>query len=388
MLSQSLQLSDMNWQSEFADFEGEGVVYLNAAAQAPMPLAAARAAQAALAWKQQPQRIPGEEYFGLPDRVRRLLARLMGGEPEEFAITSGASSGLGVVAAQFDWRAGDEILIAKGEFPSHFAAFRPLETTFGVKVRVVAPRGAFITGEDFAAAITPRTRLISASVVRSNDGSRLDAAALAAACRGAGVTLALDVAQYAGAMPLRLGELGADFAVCSGYKWLLGPYGTGFFWVRKQAMENLLPGPFYWMASEGAGNFDDLTRFENPVPVAGARRWDAPETANFINLAAFQAGLEWIETVGVEAIAAHTAKLVAQLIAGLPQGRYDLASPAAAAERGPYVCIRPRDIASLPALTGKLARGDVFTSVRGGSLRISPYVYNTERDIERLVALL
>ncbi|TAN23876.1 MAG: aminotransferase class V-fold PLP-dependent enzyme [Acidobacteria bacterium] len=378
----------MSWQSEFADFEGEGVVYLNAATQAPMPLGAARAAETAIGWKQQPQRIPGDEYLGLPDRVRRLLGRLFGGEPDEFAITSGASSGLRVVAAQYDWRAGDEILIAKGEFPSHFTAFRPLEAARGVKVRVVAPRGAFISAADFVAAITPQTRLISASVVRSNDGSRLDAAALASACRSAGITLVLDLAQCAGALPLQLGDLGADFVVCSGYKWLLGPYGTGFFWVCKPAMEKLLPGPFYWMASEGAGNFDDLTRFENPVPVAGARRWDAPETANFINLAAFEAGLEWIAKAGVDAIAAHTAKLVEQLIAGLPQERYELASPAEAAERGPYVCIRPRDIALLPALTEKLARGNVFTSVRGGSLRLSPYVYNTERDIERLVALL
>lgn len=378
----------MSWQSEFADFEAEGVVYLNAAAQAPIPLAAAHAAQAAIGWKQQPQRIPGEEYFGLPNRVRALLARLFGGEAEGFAITSGASSGLGVVAAQLNWNTGDEILIGKGEFPAHFTAFRPLEGSQGVRVRVVAPQGAYLRAEDFVSAMRMHTRLISVSVVRSNDGALLDAAALAAACRRSGVTLVLDVSQCAGAMPLRLGDLGADFVVSSGYKWLLGPYGTGFFWARKSAMEKLLPGPFYWMASEGAGNFDDLTRFESPVPVVGARRWDAPETANFINLAAFEAGLEWIEKAGVEAIAAHTAGLVAQLIAGLPQDRYELASPAAATERGPYVCIRPRDLGSLPALTEKLAREKVFTSVRGGSLRISPYVYNTERDIERLVALL
>ena len=74
-------------------------------------------------------------------------------------------------------------------------------------------------------------------------------------------------------------------AVCSGYKWLLGPYGTGFFWIASEWIERLPLGAVYFMALEGAHDFHAMSS-ENFGPVPGARRWDSPETANFTNLAA------------------------------------------------------------------------------------------------------
>src|SRR5579864_1985744 len=314
----------VDYRCEFAEFEG--VTYLNAAGQGPLPLASARAAQAALEWKKLPHRMSESVYFDLPDRVRSLLSVLMGGEPEEFAITSGASSGMVAVASNFDWKPDDEVLVGRGEFPAHFSTFMPLEAR-GVRLKVVTPTNRFISADDYIAQITPRTRMISASLVRFDDGSRLDASHLAAACRKADVTLMLDLSQCACAIPIDLRETGADFAVSSGYKWLLSPFGTGFFWARRGAMEKLRPAPFYWMALEGARNFHSL-RLENPRPTGGARRWDAPETANFINLAAMEASLEFISRVGIEAIAAHTERLIDSLCKRHPRDSCVLASPA------------------------------------------------------------
>jgi len=318
----------LDYRSEFADFEG--VSYLNAAGQGPLPLVSARAAQAALEWKKLPHRMPESLYFDLPDRVRGLLSRLMGGEPEEFAITSGASSGMAAVAANFDWKPDDEVLIGRGEFPSHFSTFLPLATAGRCRAKIVVPRERFITAEDYIEQVTPRTRMISASLVRFDDGSRLDAGRLSVACKKAGVLLLLDLSQCAGAIPLDLREIGADFAVSSGYKWLLGPYGTGFFWARRESMEKLRAAPFYWMALEGARNFHSLP-LEQLKPASGARRWDAPETANFSNLTAMQASLEFLERVGVKTVAEHNRTLMARLIERLPRDTCVLASPSAGA---------------------------------------------------------
>lgn len=375
----------MDYRSEFAEFDG--ATYLNAAGQGPLPLASARAAQSALEWKKLPHRMPDSVYFGLPDRVRALLAALMGGEPEEFAITSGASSGMIAVAANFDWKRDDEVLVGCGEFPAHFSTFMPLEEARGVRVKVVAPRDRFIAAEDYIEQITPRTRMVSASLVRFDDGSRLDTARLAAACRKADVTSLLDLSQCACAIPIDLRETGADFAVSSGYKWLLGPYGTGFFWARREAMEKLRPAPFYWMALEGARNFHSLP-LDKLKPAAGARRWDAAETANFSNLSAMQASLEFIERVGVKAIAEHNENLMARLIERLPRDTCVLASPNAAEKRGPYVCVAARKRDRTQELFQKLQDAQIFVSLRENALRISPHVYNTERDIAKLIAVL
>src|SRR5712692_4047396 len=277
-----------DWRGEW--FEFEDVAFLNAAGQGPLPRVALRAAQAALEWKKHPHKMPDAEYFELPNRVRASLARLIGGQPEEIAITTGASGGLAAVAAGIDWKPGDEVLIARGEFPAHFTTWLPLAEAGRLKVKVVAPRERFIAAEDFLAQMGARTRLVSVSLVRFDDGSLLHAAALARACQAGGAYLLLDVSQCVGALPMDVAKLGADFVVSAGYKWLLSPYGTGFLWARSECIEQMRVGPFYWMALENAAEFHTLSAGKWKL-AAGARRWDAPETASFFNLAAMDAAL-------------------------------------------------------------------------------------------------
>ncbi|MFZ0641050.1 MAG: aminotransferase class V-fold PLP-dependent enzyme [Candidatus Acidiferrales bacterium] len=375
----------MDYRSEFGDFEG--VAYLDAAGQGPLPLKSVRASQAALEWKKFPHRMPEEEYFGLPDRIRGLLARLLDGDAEEFAITSGASSGMMVVASNFDWKPDDEVLIGRGEFPAHFSTFMPLADAGRLRAKIVTPRDRFLRASDYIEQFTPQTRMVSASLVRFDDGALLDAERLAQACRKAGVLFLLDASQCACGIPINLRAIGADFAVSSGYKWLLSPYGTGFFWARRDSMEKLRPGPFYWKALEGARNFHSLS-MSKFAPVPGASRWDAPETAAFTNLAAMQASLEFIESVGIEAIAEHNRRLVAQLIERLPRDTCVLASPSAAENRGSFICIAARKPERTKELYEKLRSAQVIVSLREGSLRIAPYLYNTERDIAKLIGIL
>ncbi|HEV2289089.1 MAG TPA: aminotransferase class V-fold PLP-dependent enzyme [Candidatus Acidoferrales bacterium] len=375
----------MDYRSEFAEFDG--VTYLNCAGQGPLPLVSARAAQLSLEWKKLPHRIPDGAYFDLPDRVRNLLAKLLGGEPEEFAITTGASNGMAAVAANFDWKPDDEVLIGQGEFPAHFSTFMPLEHARRARVRVIAPRERFLGAADYIEQFTPRTRMVSVSLVRFDNGSRIDVAPLAEACRKAGVALLLDLSQCACAIPLNLPELGADFAVSSGYKWLLSPYGTGFFWARREAMKKLQPAPFYWMAIEGARNFHSLP-LDNVKPTEGVRRWDAPETASFTNLSAMQASLELIERIGAQKIAEHNQRLVAQLIERLPRDTCVLTSPNAEERRGSYVCLAARRLERTRDLFAKLQAAHVVVSLRENALRVSPHIYNTEQDVARLINIL
>lgn len=371
----------MDWREEF--FEFEDVTYLNLAAQAPLPCVAAKALQKVLEWKKVPHRIPEEAYFGLPNRVRALLARLVNGKPEEIALTTGASGGLLAVAHGIDWKPEDEVLIAAEEFPAHFSTFVPLADAGRLRVKIVRPAQRFLTAQDFLAQIGPRTRLVSTSLVRFNDAVRIDAARLAEGCRKAGAWLLLDVSQAVGAVPLDVTTLGADFLVASGYKWLLGPFGTGFFWIREERIDQLRPGPFYWMAVKGAHDFHSLC-LDNWKPEHGARRWDTPETASFFNLAALEASLEFVLRVGPEAVWQHNDGLLRQLLDALPRDRCVLASPAESSARGPYACISARTPEKTAELYEKLRAAGIIVSLRQNALRISPYLYNTERDIDRL----
>jgi cysteine desulfurase/selenocysteine lyase len=374
-----------DWRMEW--FEFEDATYLNAAAQGPLPRVAIHAAGQALEWKKFPHTMPERIYFDLPNRVRNSLAKLIGGAAEEIAITTGTSSGLMAVAAGLEWKHGDEVLIARGEFPAHFTTWLPMQVAGKLKVIVVEPRERFVTADDFIAHIGPRTRLVSTSLVRFDDGVRLDAARIARACHDAGALLLLDVAQCVGTMPMDVRALGADFLTASGYKWLLSPYGTGFFWAREELIEQMRVGPFYWMALEDAEQFHTLSTGVYCL-AKGARRWDSPETASFFNLAAMDASLALLLRVGVETVWDHARRLIAMMIDRLPRDRYVLASPASADDRGSYACVAARK----PEMTGqmfeRLRAAQIHVSLREGALRISPHLYNSERDIDRLLAVL
>lgn len=374
-----------DYRREFADFEG--VAYLNVANQGPLPLVAARAAQGAIESKKLPYKITDNLYFDIPDRIRKNLAQLISAEADEIAITSGASAGLSIVAAGIEWQPGDEVLVGRGEFPAHVAAWLPYMKAGKLKVRTIAPRERFITAEDYEREIGPRTKLVSASLVRFDDGAMLDAKRVAQACHAAKALLVIDASQCSGAIPLSMRELGADFVTSSGYKWLLGPYGTGFFWASPEWMNRFPCGPFYWQALDGARNFHFLPLDELKA-APGARRWDSAETGNFINLSAWDASLELLVKIGTQAIAKHNAGLVGELIERLPRDRFVLASPSESERRGPYVCVSARNPERNAEICEKLREVQIIVSLREKALRISPYLYNTTQEIDRLVKTL
>jgi selenocysteine lyase/cysteine desulfurase len=262
-----------------------------------------------------------------------------------------------------------------------------MEEREGVKLTVVSPRNRFICADDFIAALTPKTRLVSASLVRFDDGVLLDAAKLAAACHAQGTLLLLDASQCCGAIPMDVTTLGADFIVSAGYKWLLSPYGTGFFWAKNELVAKMRPGPFYWMALDGADRFASLV-FTDPKPAAGARRWDSAETASYFNLAGMDASLQFVLNLKPETVSAHNRKLIDLLYQRLPKDRCIPSSPLDSTQRGPYGCFAARTPEKTAALFESLQKGNVIVSLREGNIRVSPHVYNTERDIDRLIEVI
>ena len=377
----------IDWRQEW--FELEDATYLNLAGQSPLPRVSIRAVQAALEAKKFPHHKTDATYFEVPNRIRECLAKLIGGKPEEIALTSGASAGVAAVAHALTWKPGDEVITAKGEFPLQYTAWKPMEERESVKLKIVAPSDRFISADDLIAAMTPRTRLVSVSLVRYDDGSLLDAPRIAAACHKQGALLLLDVSQCCGAIPMDVNKLGADFLICAGYKWLLSPFGTGFFWIKSEHLPNVRPGPFYWMAVQGSDNFSVLN-FSDPKPAPNAKRWDAPEWASYFNfnLAAMDASVELVSRIGPERVAAHNRRLVDFMFERLPKDRCIPASPLDAAQRGPYGCFAARSREKTTELYQRLRKENVIVSLREGNIRVSPYVYNTERDIDRLISVI
>lgn len=372
----------MNWASEW--FPIDDAIYLDTAAHAVMPRVAVDATHAAIAANLRPDRIDDAVFFDVPTRLRSALAKLIGASPREIALTTGASSGLQVLAHSLAWQSGDEVIITANDFPLQHAIWKPMEQRAGVKLIVARPRAQFLTADDIIEAITPRTRVVSVAHVRFDDGSLLDAKRVADACHAHGALLALDISQSCGSMPIDIRALGADIAVCAGYKWLLAPYGTGFFWLSERMLEELLPGPFYWTGQVGE-TFATMN-FVAPEPSRDARRWDAAEAATHfnLNLMAMSAAVELVLRIGPATVRKHNAALIDALFARLPAG-YTAISPLDANNRGAFGCITARDTI---ATYERLRAQRFVVSLRLGRIRIAPHLFNTMDHIDRLIEAL
>ena len=269
-----------DYRPDFFDFSP--TVYLNCAYQGPFPRATAARIEQAVQLECHPDRLLPQEYFDLPDRVRARFARLVGADPQEIAITNSATQGIGIVATGLDLKAGDEIIISSRNFPANIFTWLHLRRR-GVRVRVIRPAGDHVTPAEVEAELSPHTRVVALDWVSYTSGARLNLTALADLAHGRGALLVVDGTQGVGAVPLDLHETPVDALAVAAYKWLLGPYGTGFLYLRPEVQERLDLAVVNWMTVAGSDDFDALPIEEFTLPRA-ARIFDVPETPNFINL--------------------------------------------------------------------------------------------------------
>jgi selenocysteine lyase/cysteine desulfurase len=375
----------LHWKNEW--FPIDDVTYLNFAAHAAIPRVALNAVQSSIAAKMRPHIVDDGSFFSVAASLRQTLATLIGANPDEVALTTGAGAGLAAIAYALKWSVGDEVVMALGEFPVQFATWKPMEAREGIKVRIAVPRGQFMQSDDLIAAMTPSTRVVSVSHVRFDDGSLLDVSSLAAACRRNGTLLALDVSQSCGAIPMNVRSLGADFIVCAGYKYLLSPWGTGFLWTRRENFGSLRPGPYNWL-SQGVKSFAQLN-YVNPEPAPGLSRWDSAEAASIynFNLTVMEASAKFVLHAGPALIRDHCRGLIEYFGERLPDG-YRLASPRQASQRGVFGCIEVGSRADTESVYQTLRDEGFVVALREGKIRVAPHLLNSTQDMDRLLVVM
>lgn len=216
----------------------ERVAFLNTGTNGPIPTRALDATTASV--REQTQRGRGHKAFfddsgERIDELRARIAALMGCETSEIALTGSTTDGVNAALGALELGAGDEVLTSDQEHPGVLAPLAAARDRRGIEVRV-APFA------ELAGAVTERTRLVACSHVSWVTGAVVDAAALAAGP----ASVLLDGAQGLGAVPVDVARLGCDFYAASGQKWLCGPNGLGYLYVRGEGCADLFsPWPGY-----------------------------------------------------------------------------------------------------------------------------------------------
>lgn len=358
------------------------VAYLNCAYMSPLSRAVTAASADGLARKGRPWEIRSQHFFETPEKARALFARLIGAEAADIATVPAASYGMATAAANLPVARGQEIVLLEDQFPSNVYPWRQLARDAGAEVVVVKRRQDGWT-PGVLEAISERTAVVALPNCHWTDGTIVDLVAVGRRCREIGAALALDLTQSAGALPFDVKAVDPDFLVAACYKWLMGPYSIGFLYVAPRRQSGR-PLEHNWIARAGSEDFARLVNYRMDFQ-PGARRFDVGEGANFALLPGAVAALEQILAWGVEEIAATLAATTGR-IAARAEALGLLASPG---EQRAGHFLGLRFPGGLPkGLPERLAADNVFVSVRGDSLRVTPHLYNDEEDAERLLAAL
>jgi selenocysteine lyase/cysteine desulfurase len=310
--------------------------------------------------------------------AKAQVAKAYGLSPEEIGICSCSSEAYNLAAMALRLREGDEVVINDLDFPAGATPW--LQPTCPATVKVWRARNGALHVEDLTALLTSRTRLLTVSLVSFFNGYRLIPDEVISVVRKHSPALvAFDVTQALGRIPLNLGE--ADLIVSSTHKWILASHGGGLVGVPKRRAAELTVPAGGWFNLDNAFGAD---RFERAVPRPGAAGFTVG-MPNYPAIYAIEAGLKYVQEVGIERIDDYGRPLVEACLAGLRELPVELITPDAPAHIAGILAFRHPDSARInAALHGE----NIHIMEHAGRLRVAILGYNTAEDIERFLRVL
>jgi selenocysteine lyase/cysteine desulfurase len=317
------------------------------------------------------------------DRVRELVGRLINGAADSVALTRSTAHGLSLLAQGLDWKGGDNVVGAWGEYPANVYPWMVLAAR-GVEFRQAPALEGRITLDSLRSLIDARTRVVAVSHVEFWNGFRLDIEAIGAECRRRGIIFAVDVMQSAGALRVDVGRMPIDFCAAGAGKWLMGPPGIGFCYCAPQLLERLRPVVVGACSVVGYDRF-----FEYDLTFAPTARRFEESVVSLLDTAAFGAALELLLEVGPEVIEGRVLDLAARLAKGLAEIGYELVEPwpRARTESSGIVSFR-KPGAGAKELLRDLSAAHVIARTHRDFVRLSPHFYNTEEEVDRVLDVL
>ncbi|MHA1214344.1 MAG: aminotransferase class V-fold PLP-dependent enzyme [Candidatus Hodarchaeales archaeon] len=361
----------------------EKAIYLNHAAIGPSPVPVQKECEKWLVH----HKAYGELYFKPLDKMfeelddyRKIIGSFIKAKyaEEEIAFTYNTSYGLSAIAEALEWNSGkDKIILNDLEYTSNSFTYQVLAKKHKLQTEVIKNVNGILQLEDFEAALDDSTRLIAISHVQFGNGFRIDLKELAKLAHENDALVIVDAIQSCGAMPLDVQQMDIDFMAAGGYKWLLGPLGTGFLYAKKDLAEQLNP---CFVGSMSDSNPMELSHHQY-VPGPGAKRFQASLGPNAMLLAE---AVKFLDKIGISNIYNHIMNLTTQIIEFVEETKnFQLQSPIEDIKYRSgiinFKCPRSKEIVmELRNLPKQIA-----VSYREGGIRLSPHCYNTNEEIQK-----
>ncbi len=351
-------------------------VYLRAANICPCANSVAAAIDDFVAlWRQE-----GDACWGLAENAfeegKALFAKLIDADAGEIATIENTSMGLSIAASLIAPQPGSNVVVDE---LTHQSNVYPWLLRPEVEVRYAHAESGRVALSEFEALIDDNTAAVDVCHVTMGHGFRHDLAGLAELAHEHAAYLVVDAAQSAGVVPIDVAAAGVDFLSCPTFKWLYGPLGAGFLFVRKDLLKLGPPPLVGWMSARRPAGFDihsmelhdDARRLQRGVH-------------NGAGLVAALAGLRIVDELGPERIWEHTRVLGRQLMVGLEELGLAVLTPKNDNERAGIVTVGVKEAADFNGALTKL--GILAGQYLPGQIRMDVALFHNEEDIERTLA--
>ena len=356
------------------------VAYFNTAYMSPLLTKVVEEVDRGIRLKSQPWNLKTSHFFDEVNLARKIFSSLMHCSHENIALVPSASYGIETAAKNIKLKPNNVVIVLEDQFPSNVYAWRRSAQKSGAMLKKVKKKEGVAITDCILNEMDEKCAVVSIPHVLWTSGICIDLLKIRNRCNLLNAKLVLDLTQSAGAFDFDFSAIKPDFAVVANYKWMLGPYSTGFLYVSPDFCtgEPLEEG---WITKEDSKDFSTLVDYKDEYE-AGAVRYDVGERANFALVPGVVSALEQISAWGVRNIEDTLRIRNKQLCRRLEKiGLSILADE----DRGPhYVC------AKLPSATRKdfldqLAKKNIYISERGGFLRITPHLWNDQNDFDQLI---
>ena len=314
------------------------------------------------------------------DETRILANHLVGGaDPKNIAFTKNTVEGLNLIARSFPWQPGDNIILNDQEHTSNLMPWLALRE-MGVEIRMVQAEGYALPVESFEDVIDSRTRMIAVSHVQAPTGYTCDLAALGDLCHRKGIFLVVDAIQSLGLLPFHAADWGVHAVAAGGHKGLLAVPGIGMLYTSPELLQMLSPDH---IGSSASWTIDRNT-WENRCTDAHHACKLEQSNLNYPGIYALREGLKLIESVGIEKITQHIAKLSTQLYDGLSAIGYTLVTPSDPKYRAGILSVSVPDPDHMKKWMGE--HGVAVSRMDAGFVRFSLGAPSNTQDVAQALA--
>ena len=362
-------------------------VYLNCAYMSPLLQSTHDAGMEMLIQQSFPEEVSIDHFFSPVDRLREIFAKLINAHsPNRIAVIPSASYGLASAAKNIPLEANDNIIVMDEQFPSNIYVWQKLAAEKNATIVSIAPptssenRGK-LWNERLLSSINEKTKVVAIGTVHWADGTLFDLKAIRKRTKEVGAYFILDGTQSVGALPFDVQEIQPDALICSGYKWLLGPYSLGVAYYGP-IFDDGNPIEENWLNRLDSQNFQNLVNYQ-PAYRPEAQRYNMGGASNFIHVPMLADSIRQLNEWGVENVNDYCHRLIQKPLRQLKNLGCSIED---SDYYSPHLLgIRMPKGLSMELLQKQLKEDRIKVSVRGNAMRIAPNVYNDRSDFDRLV---